>query len=374
MGRTGFATLPLHGGRCPPWLFERMRVLAGSIVDAVVYEFGPEDLLERLSDPYWFQSLGCLLGFDWHSSGLTTTTTAAIKEGIAGREGELGVFIAGGKGRTSLKTPGEIQELGEKFGLPQDVAYLKEVSRLVAKVDNSAVLDGYNLYHHVIAFTENGHWAVIQQGLNESTAWARRYHWFSSPDHPIDFICEPHAAVCCDHASETLNMVAKESASCRRSCVDVALLGPNLVVKELSLLKEKAPNPNLPDLHLPRAHSIPDLNRISKPLLKLQEADPKDFIQILRTPGVGPATIRALALVSEICFHTPASRRDPALYSFAHGGKDGHPFPVNKTIYDRSISVLKRAINEAKMGRGEKLQAMRRLGRIIEQSGPRAGT
>lgn len=381
MGRTGFATLPLHGGRCPPWLFDLMKNLAGSITEAIVIEFGPVEFLRRLADPFWFQSLGCILGFDWHSSGLTTTTTAALKEGIAGREGDLGIFIAGGKGRTSLKTPVEIQELCDKYGLCADLEDLKRVSRLVAKVDNSAVQDGYNLYHHVLAFTKDGSWSVVQQGMNESTSWARRYHWFSAPGEPVDFVCDPHAAVCCDHTSVVLNMVAKESAGCRNSCVEAARLGPDFVVKELQLLKKGEGQdygvsnlPDLPDLTLPRAHGIPDTQRIYKTLGQLKERDPHDFLQLLDTSGVGPATIRALALVSEVCFLTPASRRDPAVYSFAHGGKDGHPYPVNRTLYETSISVLERAISDANIGRREKLDALKRLGGILDNVPAARGT
>lgn len=358
-----------------------MRTLAGSIVEAIVIEFGPVELLRRLADPFWFQSLGCILGFDWHSSGLTTTTTAALKEGIAGREGDLGVFIAGGKGRTSLKTPVEIQELGDKYGLYTELEDLKRVSRLVAKVDNSALQDGYNLYHHVMVFTRDGSWSVIQQGMNETTSWARRYHWICTPQEPVDFVCEPHSAVCCDHTSTVLNMVAKESAGCRESCVEVARLGPDFVVKELCVLKESEERnrgvfslPDLPDLALPRAHAIPESQRIYKALAQLKDKDPHDFLQVLDTSGVGPATLRALALVSEICFLTPASRRDPALYSFAHGGKDGHPYPVNRTLYETSISVLERAISEANIGRREKLNALRRLGAILDKAPGVQGT
>ncbi len=352
MPRTGYANLPLHGGAAPRWLFERMVPLAREIVVFMAGEFGRDEVLRRLSDPYWFQAFGCVLGFDWHSSGLTTTTCGALKEALRGAGRELGLHVAGGKGATSRKTPSEIATVCERTGL--DAAPLVHASRLSAKVDNSAVQDGYQLYHHSFVFTDEGRWCIVQQGMSDETSMARRYHWMS--DGLESFVNEPHAAVCCDASAETLNLVAAESAAVRTASAALAAERPEVALQALG---------HLPVLDLPRRHHVAaeDVNpkHLQKILLKTYEAAPKDFETLLSIPGVGAKTLRALALTSELVYGTRASRTDPARYSFAHGGKDGTPYPVDRPTYDKTIEVMRDALNRAKLDRPEKVRAFRRL-------------
>ena len=343
--RAGVADLPLHGGRCPPWLFKRMKKLAGLITEVIVYEYGTDEFLRRISNPYFFQSFGCVLGFDWHSSGLTTTTLGALKEAI--NPEKHGIAILGGKGHTSRKTPDEIESMSEIFPLTEnEVDYLKYASRMVAKVDNSAVQDGYQLYHHSFILSEKGDFAVVQQGMNSETRYARRYHWLS--DKIESFVSEPHTAICCDHRGRTLNMVAKESEESRRVSVDLVKDGLGEVKKYLIM---------------GRYHWID--NRVFKKLLDLKEFQPRDYEEILAFPGVGPKTIRALALTSKLIYGTEPSWRDPAKFSFARGGKDGTPYPVDRQTYDEGNEILRNAIENAKLGNKEKLQAIRRLETFI---------
>lgn len=357
MPRTGTAFLPLHYGAAPRWLFERMTALSREIVSAIVSGFGPKELLARLSDPYWFQAVGCVLGFDWHSSGLTTTVTGALKEGVRGREGELGVFFAGGKGASSRKTPDQICGFGERFGMdPEPLVY---ASRMSAKVDNTAVQDGYQLYHHVFVFTTKGEWAVVQQGMNEDTRMARRYHWFG--DTVKEFVVEPHAAVCCDRREPTLNLVAAESEEARQVCTELSKEPPEKVagaVKKIASL-------TMPERHHVTAADV-DPKRFYRTLVNTYESQPEDFEGLLGLKGVGPKTIRALSLVSEIIYGKAPSYRDPARFSFAHGGKDGTPFPVNRPVYDQTIEVVKKAIQAAGVGNQARLEAVRRLSRFYE--------
>ncbi len=353
--RTGTTRLPLHGGKCPAWLFEKMKRLAGLIVEVVVLEFGAKEVLRRVADPYWFQALGCTLGFDWHSSGLTTTTCAALKDGIKNREKELGLFIAGGKGKTALQTPREIEAAGSKFALERHLEGLKETSRLVAKVDNTALQDGFDLYHHCIFFTEEGDWSVVQQGMDENSRWARRYHWLG--EGLEDFVSEPHHAVCCDYRQDSiLNLVARESEENRRASVLLSRENPEKFLKEWSKIKEHEAS-----LDLPRHHPLPQGKRLSASLYKAFLEQPADFRSLLTVSGVGPQTVRALSLLAELTFGAPPSHRDPVRYSFAHGGKDGHPYPVNRETYDQSIQVLQEAVSRARIGRLEKMQALKRL-------------
>ena len=350
--RTGTANLPLHGGKVPPWLFERMTRLAREILLVLRSESGPQEILSRLSDPFWFQALGCVLGFDWHSSGVTTTVCGAIKEAVRGLEEEMGIFVAGGKGKTSRKTPEEIQRWGERLGIePGGLIY---ASRMAAKVDSAAVQDGYQIYHHTFVFTEKGEWAVIQQGMNPDIQYARRYHWLSWEME--EFIKEPHLAVCCDDRSASLNMVAEESEGARGTSAELSREKPQVVIKDLLRLKE---------LELPQHHKVlvEDINpkRMESILLKTYERAPNDFEELLALRGVGPKTIRSLALISELVYGEKPSYRDPARYSFAHGGKDGHPYPVDRETYDRSIDFLRRAVNSSRIGRTEKLKALHRL-------------
>ena len=352
--KLGTADLPLHYGRAPHWLFGRMTKLAGEMAELVVLEHGTVGFLSRISDPHWFQALGCVLGFDWHSSGLTTTTCGAIKEGIRGREEELGLFVAGGKGAASRKTPGEIAAWGERTGV--DAARLIDASRTSAKVDSAAVQDGYQIYHHAFLFDRKGDWAVVQQGMNEANGMARRYHWLSRTVE--DFVCEPHAAVCCDRRGETLNLVARESAAARRTSAELALRPPDELTDELRRLKSLA----LPRRHAIRAADIlPE--RLERIFVKTYEAQPGDFKELLCLPGVGAKTVRALSLVSELVYGDAPSTRDPARFAFAHGGKDGIPYPVDRPLYDQTVDLLGRAIKRAKLGQKAEVDALRRLER-----------
>ena len=340
--RTGFAHLPLHGGHAPPWLFQRMVPLSREIVIFIASEFGREEVLRRMSDPFWFQAFGCVLGFDWHSSGLTTTVCGALKEGLRGTERELGLYVAGGKGATSRKTPSEIASACERLGRdPEPLVY---ASRISAKVDNSAVQDGYQLYHHSFVFTGEGKWCIVQQGMSDETSMARRYHWLS--DNVQSYVNEPHAAVCCDATGETLNLVAAENAGVRDASARLA--GEKTVL-----------------LEMPRRHWVRDADinpkYLEKILLQTYERQPQDFEALLAIPGVGAKTLRALALTAELVYGTQASFRDPARYSFAHGGKDGTPFPVDRATYDKTIEVLHQALNKANVARTEKVHAFRRL-------------
>jgi hypothetical protein len=351
--RTGVANLPLHYGKVPPWLFGRMSQLAREITIVTVTEFGTGEMLRRLSDPYWFQAFGCVMGYDWHSSGVTTTVCGALKEGMRGLERELGLFVAGGKGRTSRKTPAEIENMGHllKVG-PSPLVY---ASRMSAKVDNSALQDGYQLYHHSFFFTKDGSWAVIQQGMNEMNRYARRYHWLG--EKVADFVCEPETAICTEAKGQALNLVALESAKSRDVITQVAAEEkPDKIVSQLNKLKT---------LSLPRRAyiSLEDIHpdRLSKIFLNAYEHQPENFESLLTLDGMGPKSLRALSLISELVYDTPVSLRDPATYSFAHGGKDGYPYPVNRKTYDNSIQFLTQALGKAKIGDSEKLEAFRRL-------------
>lgn len=354
--RTGTADLPLHGGKCPPWLFERMKQLGAAIVEVVVNEEGPGEVLRRLADPFWFQALGCVLGFDWHSSGLTTTVCGALKEGLRGKEKHLGLFVAGGKGRASRRTPQEIVDYAERYGLAAGER-LVYASRMAAKVDNAALQDGYQVYHHAFFFTAAGEWAVVQQGMNEASGWARRYHWLGTA--VVDFVCEPHAAVCGEVREEVLNMVAREGEESRRASAALACRPPEEVVAEYRAILAGRPPSRI--LRLGKGHAIPQAGYLEKVLRQAYEAQPQDFADLLGLAGVGPQTVRALALVAEVAFGAEPSFRDPVRYSFAHGGKDGHPFPVNRRLYDQSIDFLHEALKKARVGRSEKLAALRRL-------------
>ena len=353
MKRTGIADTPLHSGKAPHWLFQRMKRLARQLVIAIVQEVGTRELLHRLSDPYWFQAFGSVLGFDWHSSGLTTTVSGAMKEGIRGLEKELGFFIAGGKGKAALRTPDNILGFGE--ALSTDPQALVHASRMSAKVDNVGLQDGYNLYHHAFFFTSDGNWAVVQQGMNETTRYARRYHWLGET--VGEFTCEPHAAICASQVEkDVLNMVAQESEEARKASTLMGRESPETLVKELKKIQA---------LKLPHRHQIlaQDLHpdRLYRIFLKTYEAQAEDFENLIGLQGIGPKTIRALALLSEVIYGARSSFRDPARFSFAHGGKDGHPYPVDRKSYDRSTEILKQALERAKIGDRQKIEAIKRL-------------
>jgi hypothetical protein len=354
--RTGIANLPLHYGKAPPWLFERMTKLAREITIAIVADFGPEEMLKRLSHPYWFQAFGCILGFDWHSSGVTTTLCGALKEGIRGLEKDLGLFVAGGKGKTSRRTPEELERWGQYLSLnPRPLVY---ASRLSAKVDSAAVQDGYQLYHHSFLFTKKGSWAVIQQGMNEAKRYARRYHWLG--ENVSSFVNEPHSAVLSEARGQALNLVASESDPARTTIAGIATeLKPHEIITDLKKIKTL----DLPSRHYLTTKDLhPD--SLSRIILSTYERQPKDFEQLLGLEGVGPKTIRALSLISELVYGVAPSYRDPARYSFAHGGKDGIPYPVDRETYDQSIELLRKAINRAKLGIREKNEAEGRLNRL----------
>jgi len=357
MKQTGIAYLPLHGGKAPAWLFQRMVRLGREIARLIIEEHGAEELLIRLSDPHWFQSLGCVLGFDWHSSGVTTTVCGALKEGLRGMERELGIVVAGGKGATSRKTPAEILAAGDNFSLKRDPEELVYLSRLTAKIDNNAIQDGFQLYHHNFFFTLEGSWAVVQQGMSER--YARRYHWYSENIQSLTL--EPHAAICSNLQREkTLNLVAAESVKAQTAITDLSREPPEKITRELRKLQT---------LSLPAHHevSLKELHpeSIEKVLLKTYETKARDFEALLAMPGVGAKTLRALALISEIACGTPASWKDPAKFSFAHGGKDGHPYPVNRKAYDQSIEILKKSLERARIERSEKENALKRLLRLF---------
>jgi hypothetical protein len=353
--RTGSANLPLHGGHAPRWLFERMTRLAPAIVDAIVIEHGRTNFLERISDPYWFQAFGCVLGFDWHSSGVTTTVCGALKLGLKPREKELGLLVAGGKGKTSLQTPAELQAYGERYGM--DGAALAYNSRMAAKVDSAAVQDGFGIYHHSFFLTTGGEWAVVQQGMREHDGNARRYHWLGSRVN--DFVCEPHAAICSeDKGQPVLNLVAAESAATRAASTQFAREEPHTVDREIAKVITMA---------LPSRHWVDierDINpaHLRKVLLTTYESAPTDFEALLALKGVGPRALRALALVSEVVYGAPASLRDPARFSFAHGGKDGHPYPVERATYDHTVEFLRAAVGRARIGVTDRVDALKRLG------------
>ncbi len=356
--RTGTVTLPLHGGKAPGWLFSRMTRLSREILELMVSEYGPRTVLERVSDPLWFQALGCVLGFDWHSSGVTTTVCGALKESIKGIEKDFGLYIAGGKGATSRKTPSEIEKVQEEKGI--DLKHLVYSSKMSAKVDSNALQDGYQLYHHCFFFTDDGkHWAVVQQGMNDSNRMARRYHWLSTMVN--DFVCEPHSAICCDRVDPVLNLVAEESKDSRKTISELSGENPGKVLSDL----DRVLSINQKDMTYPSRHHIvmSDLGktRLKKILFSTYERKPENFEKLLEMQGVGPKTIRSLALISELIYGVKYSVKDPVKYSFAHGGKDGIPYPVDRKNYDSSIEILHRAVRDSKMERTDKIKALKRL-------------
>jgi hypothetical protein len=390
------ADLPLHNGLAPAWLFRRMTDMAGAISTLVVRDAGPLELLRRLSDPFWFQAFGCVLGFDWHSSGVTTTVCGALKEAARKYGGDMGVVVCGGKGATSRKAPDDIRRACERTGDPADV--LVYASRLAAKVDNTAVQDGYQLYHHSFLFAPgSGTWCVVQQGMNAQARYARRYHWLS--ESMPSFVSEPHAAVACDRRASVLNLVAGEGNKHRQAVTALSREHPEKLLREirpllnepdmplfaaLLALEDAAPErrvgtahriggrcppyPRSADLRMPSPHALSekdlDPSTVKKVLLKTYERQAADFEQLLGEPGLGPKALRSLSLIAEIIYRAPASRRDPAAYSFAHGGKDGHPYPVNRALYDANLERLRAAIGAAKIGRTDQIEALKALAKF----------
>ena len=352
--KTGVANLPLHQGRTPRWLFDRMVKLAREIVVFIISRYSADELLFRLSHPVWFQSLGCLLGFDWHSSGVTTTTCGALKEAVKGLEKDLGFFVCGGKGSASRRTPQEIKSHAALFSLQFPARRLIKASKLTAKVDSAALQDGYQLYHHTFFFTRRGHWAVVQQGMNPQTRYARRYHWLSF--RLKSFVNHPHKAVCCDQKGKPLNLVARQSQAVRQAIPQIIRQPPaklTAILKKLTVL-------DLPPRHYiqPSDLASPYLERI---FLKTYQRSPARFQDLLLIKGVGPKTLRALTLLAELLAGARPSFTDPVRYAFAHGGKDGIPYPVDRPTYDQSIELLRQALWHSRLSFYEKRRAERRL-------------
>jgi len=364
--RSGSADLPLHGGRVPAWLGERMTRLGTVMSEAVIHHYGRDAFLARLASPFWFQSFGAVMGMDWHSSGITTSVIGALKRGLNPRAGELGIRVCGGRGKQSRRTPAELAAGGEQAGF--DGTALARASRLVAKVDSAAVQDGFDLYLHGFFVTDEGKWAVVQQGMNGERRSARRYHWLS--EGLESFVDSPHAAIEGRRQGTILNLADRRAAASRGAQLDLlSVLGPDRLAREAAALERgpapAAAEPMLPHLSLPDHHDVRAgdviLRRLHGTLAAAAEAGPKDFAELLLVPGVGARTIRSLAMVAEVVHGAPARFSDPARFSLAHGGKDGHPFPVPIKVYDKTIGILKAAVEQAKLGHDEKLAAIRRL-------------
>jgi hypothetical protein len=364
MKRTGVAELPLHGGKCPPWLFRQMTELARCIVTAIIREHSRQEFLRRLADPFFFQSLGCVLGYDYHSSGLTTVTMGALKEAIEPEE--LGIAVCGGKGKASKRTPEEIEKLADVFSIPSaQVERLKYASRMAAKVDNACLQDGYQLYHHCFVVSEDGGWVVVQQGMHDRLA--RRYHWLS--DDVRSFVEEPHHGIVGDRREQVvLDMTASESEEARRTSVDLVRDNPRHLLRYVREVEQRSldeylqRSPQVLKLVMPTRHVITRLTEQTMAALKrAYEIQPENYEELVAIRGIGPKAIRALALVSDLIYGKAPSWSDPIRFSFAHGGKDGVPYPVDKPTYRKTVEVLEEAIKEAEIGRRDKMNAIRRL-------------
>lgn len=366
--RAGSADLPLHGGRVPAWLGRRMTRLGAVIVEAIVLEYGREELLRRLAHPFWFQSFGAVMGMDWHSSGITTSVLGALKRGLAPLSGELGLHVCGGRGKHSRATPGELIAIGERVGL--DGTALARTSRLVAKVDSAAVQDGFDLYLHGFVVADDGRWVVVQQGMNGDRCQARRYHWLS--EGLESFVDAPHAAIEGAGQGIIVNLADRRAAGSRdRQLELLGGIGPDGIARELARIDESTHVASaerqglLPHLVMPEHHDVRPEDvigrRLHAALAAAADRGPDDFSELLLVPGVGARTVRALAMVAEVVHGAPCRFSDPARFSLAHGGKDRHPFPVATRVYDRTIEVMKSAVQKAKLGTEEELAAIRRL-------------
>lgn len=363
MKRTGHAVLPLHRGRAPEWLTSRMKKLSDSMVSLIVEEYGQAEFLKRLSDPLWFQAFGCVLGFDWHSSGLTTVVTGVLKDAV--KIDKHGVAAVGGKGGASKRAPDELEELGKKLHLTnQKVEELKYSSKMAAKVDNTAIQDGYNIYHHVFFVSEKGEWCVVQQGMNVQDKLARRYHWLS--EKVRSFVEEPHSGIVgWTLRAKVLDMTSTDSAESRKVCVDLVKDSPSSLISSIKRLTSKHPTLELwtesarsPSRYV--AFEMP--RRLDWEVFhKLYDLQPKNYEELLAFKGVGPSTVRALALVAELVYGAPPSWKDPVKFTFAHGGKDGKPFPVRKEVMDETIRILKGVIEAVDVERNERILALKRL-------------
>ena len=346
---TRYADLPLHYGKVPPWLAQRMTLLGGAIIESIVLEYGKSAVLSRLSDPFWFQAFGCALGMDWHSSGITTSVMGSLKVAVNPKFKELGIYICGGKGKHSRKTPDELLLLADRTGL--NGTELVRSSKLSAKVDNTAIQDGFQLYLHSFIVTDEGEWAVVQQGMNDATGMARRYHWHSEKVN--SFVETPHTFIYGQNQGAILNLVDSEAVSAKTGILDLVKERPSLILPEIQKIV-------MPRHHEVRASNV-NLKRLGAVLALAHESDLQNFESLLLLEGVGPRTIQSLALVSEVIHGTPSRFSDPARFSFAHGGKDGHPFPVPTKVYDETINILRTSVEKAKLGDTDKQQAIKNL-------------
>jgi hypothetical protein len=353
MHRSGYADLPLHGGHVPPWLAERMVRLGTAISEAILYHHGPEALMTRLSDPFWFQAFGCVMGMDWHSSGITTSVMGALKKGLNPRAHELGIYICGGRGRHSRRTPDELRAVAANTGA--DGEALVRTSRLTARIDNNAIADGFQIYLHTFILARTGQWAVVQQGMNETSGKARRYHWHSATVR--DFTAEPHTGIVGEHQGTIMNLVDQQAAKAQDALLAIAREHPDRTLAEARKLV-------MPSHHDVRSGNV-DLKRLGAVLAAAYEREFRDFASLLLLENLGPRTLQSLALIAEVVHGAPSRFSDPARFSFAHGGKDGHPFPVPLKTYDESIDVLRRSLDRAKVGDREKLDGFERLDRFV---------
>jgi len=388
MIQRGIATFTLDEGKCPRWLFERMVKLGREMVRVLIQEYGPDEFIKRIADPVWFQSLGTVLAFDWNASGLTTILTAALKQAIRGEERDLGIFICGGKGKTSRKTPDEIIINAERADLKQtDADKLVYNSKMAAKVDSALVQDGFQIYHHAFFFSRRGAWAVIQQGMNIANESARRYHWFS--DNIKDMVCEPHSAITSDiKMANVLNLTAKESEVSRKISTELVQGGYYSLMKDINILRRHFSSlsrtvslgnnreqltllnlaPREFKYHPVVSENFAQSKYLEKILAKVTDVVPENYENLLAIPGVGPKTIRALALVGEVIYGARPSYEDPARYSFAHGGKDATPYPVDRITYDKTIAIMAQAVSKSRIEPSEKNRAIRRLMRKVQDN------
>jgi len=353
MKRSGVADLPLHGGRVPHWLAERMTKLGAGITEAIVHDYGTSGFLSRLSDPFWFQAFGAVMGMDWHSSGITTSVMGALKRGLAPQANELGLYICGGRGRFSRNTPNELRLLGERRGFDADS--LVRTSRLTARIDNNAIADGFQIYLHSFVVTATGEWAVVQQGLNEQSGMARRYHWHSTSVR--DFVTEPHTGIVGENQGTIMNLVDTNARPAQSALLEITREQPEKTLQAARHLQ-------LPAHHDVRAKNV-DLKRLGAVLAVAYERDLHEFAELLLVEKLGPRTLQSLALVAEVVHGAPSRFSDPARFSFAHGGKDRHPFPVALKTYDESLNVLRTALDTARVDDKEKLDGFRRLNRFV---------
>lgn len=353
MKRSGIADLPLHGGRVPPWLAERMTKLGSAITETIVYDYGTSAFLSRLSDPFWFQAFGAVMGMDWHSSGITTSVMGALKRGLGPKTHDVGLYVCGGRGRFSRNTPNELRQIAERRGF--DGEALVRTSRLTARVDNNAIADGFQIYLHSFVLAANGEWAVVQQGLNDRNGLARRYHWHSASVR--DFVAEPHAAIFGENQGTIMNLVDAKAGRAQAALLEIANERPERTLSEARHLR-------MPAHHEVHAKDV-DLKRLGAVLAVAYERGLKDFADLLLLEKLGPRTLQSLALVAEVVHGAPSRFNDPARFAFAHGGKDGHPHPVPLKTYDESLNFLRSSLDAAKLERTEKIDGFRRLERFV---------